>query len=358
MKVGILGAGNWGTTLAMLVANTHAPVQIWCRNEAIQDEINTQHTNRRYVPGVLPSAIHASTDLLQVVASSELLFVVLPTNVFRKIAFEVGKVLKGDQIVVSASKGMEVGRGNVPSSKTMSDVFQEETCCKKIGVLSGPNIALDILRGDPSGTVIASHYEEVIDQVISVLQQPKFKVYANRDLKGVEIAGALKNTIAIAAGIAHGLGLQQNAKAFLLTRGIAEMSRLGQFLGAQPETFYGMAGIGDLIATCFSENSRNNRFGRALAAGKKPKDIFDEIQMVVEGVHTTSAVYELSQKFNIFMPITQAMYRILYENALPQEEIKTLMQARIKYEGEERDLRYSDQTHALIHKYPIPEYLL
>ncbi|MBI4040297.1 MAG: NAD(P)-dependent glycerol-3-phosphate dehydrogenase [Deltaproteobacteria bacterium] len=354
LPVGVIGGGSWGTTLAALIAATEHPVKLWCRDSKVVQEINAQHTNQAYTGAYLLSGyIQATTEIKEVITTCDLIFMVIPSRSFRSIAFEVGKWIQGNQLLVSATKGLEL-----PRVKTMSEVLKEETCCKKIGVLSGPNIATDILQGDPSGTVIASPYQEVIERVRDVLNQPRFKVYGNKDIRGTEMAGALKNIIAISCGIAEGMGLKNNAKSFLITRGMMEMSRYGCFFGGELQTFYGLSGMGDLIATCFSPHSRNQTLGRHIAQGQKVEDAVKKIQGVVEGMYSTQAVFHMAKKFHIFMPITESIYRILFEGATVENEIKYLMEVRIKFEEGSLRTSYADLTHTLIPKYPIPEYLL
>lgn len=351
---GVVGTGNWGTTVAQLLAQAGSSVVLWGRNREVVDEINKRHTNVKFTKHLnISTAVRATIDLREVVTQADLIFIAVPSKAFREIAFALGQFVQGDQILISCTKGIETN-----SCKLMTEILLEETCCKKVGALSGPNIAHEIIERDPSGAVIASHYQEVIERVIQSLQQPLFKLYGNRDVKGVEIGGALKNIIAIASGVATGLGFENNSKAFLITRGILEVSRYGAFWGANPETFLGLSGIGDLVATCYSAHSRNNTFGRMIAMGKKMNEILKDIHMVVEGVYTTEAVYGLSQKFNIFMPISAGVYRLIFEGAGIEEVIKDLMAVRTRYEGEEDRTRLSDIQHMLINKYPIPEYFL
>lgn len=352
--IGVVGSGNWGTTLAHLIGQAGHPVIVWSRNPNIVQEINHQRTNQAYTPGLkISDQVLATPTLKDVAARCELIFVVLPSKSFREVVSQLGDNVGGDQILVSGTKGIEN-----KTFRTMSEILKEETCCKKVGALSGPNIATEIIQGDPSGCVIASSYQEVIDKVIDVIQQPLFKIYGNKDIKGVEIGGALKNIIAIACGMATGLNRGNNAKAFLMTRGLVEMARYGRFLGANPDTFYGLSGIGDLIATCYSQHSRNQTFGRELAKGKVMSEILDNIHMVVEGVYTVQAAYTVAKKFNIFMPITEGIYKILFEQARVQDVIRDLMAVRIKFEDERHKDDFSNIKHMLVHKYPIPEYLL
>ncbi|HBQ21055.1 MAG: hypothetical protein A2Z91_09400 [Deltaproteobacteria bacterium GWA2_38_16] len=352
--IGVLGSGNWGTTLANLIAQRGQSVLLWSRNPSTVQEINHSKTNQKYTPGLkILDSIHATSSMKEVAESCELIFVVVPSKVFREVSQELGTYVSGDQILVSGTKGIEN-----KTFRMMCDILKEETCCKKVGALSGPNIATEIIQGDPSGSVIASHYNEVIERVMGALQQPLFKMYGNKDVKGVEIGGALKNIIAIASGIATGLHLGNNSKAFLISRGIVEISRYGKFFGADPKTFFGLSGIGDLMATCYSEHSRNNTFGRKLASGQTMDDILKASNMVIEGIYTVQAVQALAQKFNIFMPISAGIYRVLYENANLKEVIRDLMSVRVTYESEDFKEDVSHITHMLVNKYPIPEHFL
>ncbi len=328
--MGVIGAGNWGTTVASLIATAGFQVLLWARNSSLVQEINEQRTNKKYTPHLklLPS-IHATGEIKEVSDHCEVIFVIVPSHSFREVSHALGNYVGGDQILVSGTKGIEN-----QTFRLMTEILKEETCCKKVGALSGPNIADEILRGQPSGAVIASEYNEVIDKVIEVLLQPLFKVYASKDVVGVETGGALKNIIAIASGIATGLGLETNSKAFLVTRGLVEVSRYGSFFGAQPQTFLGLSGMGDIVTTCFSMHSRNNTFGRMLAAGKKKEDILKEIKMVVEGVYTTESAYTIAHRFNIRMPITDGLYKILFENGNVNEVLKELMAVRMKFEDD------------------------
>ena len=353
MKVGVLGTGNWGTTVAHLLAQGDSEVLLWGRSQIQVDEINKNRTNKKYTKDLkISSGVKATTSLQEVATQCKIIFIVIPSQVFRFVAHDVGQWAGGDQILVSGTKGIEN-----TTYRFMTDILREETCCRKIGVLSGPNIADEINRNHPGGAVIASYYNEVIDSVMELFKLPLFKVYAHKDVRGVEIGGALKNIVAIASGITTGLGYETNSKAFLVTRGLAEISRFGKFFGANPQTFLGLSGMGDIVTTCFSMSSRNNTFGRLLSQGKTVEHIQEEIGMVVEGVATTKAVYEISKKFMIRMPITEGLYKILFENAPLAHVLKNLMEVRMKFEDEGYKQELSEIQHMLVDKYPNPEYL-
>jgi len=350
MKVGVLGTGNWGTTVAHLLAQGDSEVLLWGRSQIQVDEINKNRTNKKYTKDLkISSGVKATTSLQEVATQCKIIFIVIPSQVFRFVAHDVGQWAGGDQILVSGTKGIEN-----TTYRFMTDILREETCCRKIGVLSGPNIADEINRNHPGGAVIASYYNEVIDSVMELFKLPLFKVYAHKDVRGVEIGGALKNIVAIASGITTGLGYETNSKAFLVTRGLAEISRFGKFFGANPQTFLGLSGMGDIVTTCFSMSSRNNTFGRLLSQGKTVEHIQEEIGMVVA---TTKAVYEISKKFMIRMPITEGLYKILFENAPLAHVLKNLMEVRMKFEDEGYKQELSEIQHMLVDKYPNPEYL-
>lgn len=307
MPVAVLGGGNWGTTLAHLCALAGADVRFWLRNEACADEIRTHHTNRRYTGDAkLAESIRPTTQLVDAVRGARVVIAVIPSSASRSVIRELGATLLGDQILVHATKGLELDSG-----KTISQMIREETAVKKIGVLSGPNIATEILRGLPAATVVASHYPEVVEVAQAALTSARFRVYANDDVVGVELGGALKNIIAIGSGIVSGLGLGENTRGLLMTRGLAEIARFAVHYGARPLTLAGLSGMGDLVVTCSSVHSRNYRVGLGLAAQKPLAQILEELGMVAEGVRTTRIVHKLAERERLDMPITSALMRVL-----------------------------------------------
>ena len=307
--VTVIGGGSFGTTIAYLLAANQANVKLWLRDETVVNSINTQRTNPRYTPGViLPSAIYATSDLEEAIKDSSLIFVSIPSKSFRKVATEIGKYVKGDQILITTTKGFEQG-----TFKSMSEVLGEETSCLKIGVLSGPNFASEILSGKPVGSVIASRFDEVIEKVQEALGGKSIRIYGNEDVCGVELAGALKNIYAICSGVIQAGGFGENAKSLMIARALSEMSRFAYYFKANPSTFLGLAGVGDLIATCNSELSRNFRIGKKIIEGLTLEEAMASIGQVAEGVFTLKAVKEKADSLGIDMPLVNATYKIVYE---------------------------------------------
>ena len=308
-NVTVVGGGSFGTAMAYLLAANNEKVKIWLRDETIVKSINTLHENSRYASGVtLPSSIMATTNLEYAIADSSVIFVSIPSKAFRKVAAEIGKYVKGDQMLISTTKGFEQ-----ESFKSMTEVLAEETSCLKIGALSGPNFAFEILSGMPVGSVIASRFNEVIEKVQEVLGGKSIRIYGNEDVGGVELAGALKNIYAICAGIIQAGGFGENAKSLMIARALSEMSRFAFYFKANPSTFVGLAGVGDLIATCNSELSRNFRIGRKIVEGLSLDEAIISIGQVAEGVYTLKAVKEKADTLGIEMPIVNATYKIVYE---------------------------------------------
>lgn len=319
--VAVLGAGNWGTTVALLVTIAGRPVKLWTREVNQRDEINREHTNRRYTGDhTLPESLVATSDLADAVLGAELILDIIPSKGFRSVARELGTLVTPDQILVHGTKGLELG-----THERMSEIVLQETCLRQIGVLSGPNIANEILQSLPAGTVVASRFPRVLEVATAALSSPRMRVFQNDDVLGVELAGAFKNVVAIAAGIAHAMGLGDNAKAMLVTRGITEMAKLAVALGAQPSTFFGMAGIGDLVVTCASPYSRNGRLGAALAQGKTLKEAQESLGMVAEGVNTARTMHELAREAHLDLPLTAHVFKVLYEGLAPRDALRELM---------------------------------
>jgi len=319
--VAVLGAGNWGSAIANLIACNGHDVLLWCRRQEQADELNNEHTNQHYVPGLrLSDRIRATSVLRECVERVPLLFMVVPSKAFRDVCREAGEIVTPEQLLIHATKGFEAG-----THARMSQIIRQETCIKQLGVLSGPNIAQEIVEGRPSGTVVASKFPRLIAEALKVLVSPRFRVYSGDDVAGVELCGALKNVVAIAAGIASQLQLGENARALLITRGLAEMRRLSDALGARAETCGGVAGLGDLIVTCSSPLSRNNRVGAALARGEKLPDIIDRLGMVAEGVNTARVAHEIIARHSLEAPVFEAVHRIVHQGESPQEALSHLM---------------------------------
>ncbi|MCK4306735.1 NAD(P)-dependent glycerol-3-phosphate dehydrogenase [candidate division WOR-3 bacterium] len=314
MKVSILGAGNWGTTLAIMLSNK-IPVTLWTIEKIEGRE------NKKYLPSYkIPPNVNITTDLKETIAGSKLLVFALPSQAMREVTQEVSP--ESHTILLSVAKGIET-----PTLERMSEILELETGVSpdKICVLSGPNIAREVVRGIPASCVCASANEDSAKVVQKLFSSPAFRVYTSTDVLGVELGGALKNVIALAAGICDGLGLGVNTKGALLTRGIREITRLGAQMGADPLTFAGLSGIGDLITTSFSKDSRNRQVGEQIGQGKTLREILNGMVEVAEGVSTTQAAVKLSEKHKVPMPITREVYAILFNGKPPRDGIRDLM---------------------------------
>ena len=329
-KVTVVGAGAWGTTLALLAARAGCAVSLFVRDPGRARDIAAARHNERAQPGVeLPDAIHVTADLAGACAGASAIVVAVSSQSMR----ETGRALAahaGAAVVVSAAKGLERG-----SFKRMTEVLREElpaTTAARVCALSGPNLAREIALGRPAVTVIAGPDLAAAERVRDLLMSPQFRCYTNEDVIGVEMAGALKNIVAIGAGMADGLDAGDNAKAAFLTRGIAEIARLGIAVGAQPLTFAGLAGLGDLVATCASPLSRNHRVGRELVTGRSLPEILAGMEQVAEGVTTTEVAYTLGRQLGVALPITEQTYAVLFEGRSPLAAITELMGREPKHE--------------------------
>lgn len=326
-KISVIGAGAWGTTIALLAAENKHSVILWSFEEEVTKTINSLRENKKYLNGFqLPQNIEATSDIKKA-ADTEMLILVTPSQYLRGTLKKFAKFLQKDSIVVSAVKGLEI-----ETQKTMSAVIKEEINYNDLTVLSGPNISKEIAKGLPAATVAASSNIEFAKAVQLALNSTRFRVYTNSDVVGTELGGALKNVISIAAGVADGLALGNNAKSALMVRGIAEITRLGVAMGGRAETFAGLSGIGDLITTCSSTLSRNHTLGVEIAKGRKLSEILTKMYDVAEGVPTAKAARELSKKMKIEMPITEEVYAVLYEDKDPFKAISSLMQRDLKNE--------------------------
>ncbi|MFC0014688.1 MULTISPECIES: NAD(P)H-dependent glycerol-3-phosphate dehydrogenase [Allobacillus] len=324
-KVTVLGAGSWGTALAMVLAHNGHDVRLWSHRKEQADEINNQHTNDKYLPGIeLPDKITGYHDLKQALESSEAVLVVVPTKAIRDVIKQAKQYLTSDQVLMHASKGIEP-----ETHKRISEMMTEELgeqLGEKVVVLSGPSHAEEVALQQPTTVTVSSLKSTEAEKAQDLFMNNVFRVYTNEDFIGVEIGGALKNIIALGAGISDGLGYGDNAKAALMTRGLAEMAKLGVKLGATPLTFAGLTGIGDLIVTCTSQHSRNYRAGFMLGEGYELSDVLDKMGMVVEGVRTTKAVHQLAEIEAVEMPITSGIYELLFEGKDPRQVVDDLMQ--------------------------------
>ena len=316
----MVGAGSWGTTIATLVSQNTA-TSLWTRRLDLAEEINTQHLNSTYLGGyMLPLGLEASVDLEHLVKHADVIVMAVPSQGFRHIAQQVAKYVAAGVPVMSLSKGLE--------SETllrMSEVLEAELPNNPRAVLSGPNLAHEILQGQPAASVIACDDETVALKLQELFSRPTFRLYTNRDVIGCEVGGVVKNVIAIAAGISQGFGFGDNAKATLVTRGLAEMSRLGIALGAQPLTFSGLAGLGDIMATCTSMQSRNTQVGVRLGKGESIATIVDSMNMVAEGVKSSSAVVKLARRHGVEMPIAEQVALVCEGAKSAEESLRDLM---------------------------------
>lgn len=336
-SIAVIGAGSWGTALAIVLANNNYTVDLLTRTEENKNEINNQRTNHRYLKNTtIPTNITAYTEFPDVLANKKYVVIVVPSHAMRETAKAIKPYINEDTIVVHATKGLEID-----SHKRMSEIIEEEIpflLKEHILVLSGPSHAEEVILRLPTTVVIAGKSVSIAEQVQDLFINASFRVYTNTDIIGVEIAGALKNIIALGAGLVDGLQFGDNAKAALMTRGLAEIARLGIELGANPLTFSGLAGVGDLVVTCTSKHSRNWRAGYMLGQGKDLDTILADMGMVVEGVKTTKAAYFLSSRKNVQMPITNELYMVLFEHKSPKAAAEDLM-GRVKtHEIEETHL--------------------
>lgn len=322
--VAVLGAGNWGTTLAHLAGANGHDVRLWAREEATCRVINEEHRHPSAAPGLsLDVRVVAHTDLRSCVREARCVMLVVPAQSFREVARALGDHLAPSQVVLHATKGIELG-----SHLRMTEILAEETCAKIVGVLGGPNLAREIARGEPAGTVLASRFPRAVAVARNVFGSPRFMVFRSDDVVGVELAGALKNVVALAAGMAKGMGLGENAKAFLIARGLAEISALAAAMGARQNTLAGLAGVGDLIATCASSESRNHRVGVALARGDSLAVAVAALGMVAEGVPTATAAAELATRYGVETPLLHKVRCVLHEGLAPRDALEQLLALR------------------------------
>ncbi|WP_258359023.1 NAD(P)H-dependent glycerol-3-phosphate dehydrogenase [Moorella sulfitireducens (nom. illeg.)] len=327
--IAVIGAGSWGTALAVLLARKGFQVNLWARRPEIVSELDKTKENKGYLPGVkLPAGIRPEHDLRTVSRGADLVVLSVPSHAVRLTARQIKNFLPQETIIVNTAKGLEL-----ETKKRLSEVLAEEGF-NRVAVLSGPSHAEEVGRSLPTTVVVAAADKNTAEYVQDIFIDPTFRVYTNPDLIGVEFGGALKNIIALATGIADGLGLGDNARAALMTRGMAEITRLGVALGGKAMTFAGLSGIGDLIVTCTSMYSRNRRAGIQLGQGRPLAEVLSGMGMVVEGVRTTAAARELARQHKIRMPITEEIYRVLYEDKPARECVATLMERPRTHEVE------------------------
>jgi glycerol-3-phosphate dehydrogenase (NAD(P)+) len=318
VNVTVLGAGAWGTALARLLSQSGPTVTLWGNDKGRLEVLRNSRRNEAYLPGIpLPNALKMEGDLRCAIKDAEIIVTAVPSKSFRQVTSQIGE---HSGIVVSVTKGIEHETG-----LTMCGVLSQTTPRAKTAALSGPTFALEVARGIPTAIVAASNDAATASTVQEVFHRPEFRVYTSPDLLGVELGGALKNVIAIAAGVCDGLGFGDNSKAALITRAMAEVRRLGVACGAQAETFTGLSGLGDLTVTCFSKLSRNRGFGERLGRGEKLADVFTSMSSVVEGYPTSYSAYELARKHQISTPVIDEVYRMLYEGKDVARGVRDLM---------------------------------
>ncbi len=327
MKIAVLGAGSWGTTLAKLLAEKENEIRLWVYEKELVEAIKKERENRVYLPGYkLPENIYPTNSLKEAVAACDMILSVVPSHAVRDV-FTSLKGFMPDVPVVSATKGITTDTLQTVS-QVLGEVLPLALTHKRFAVISGPSFAKEVAQKHPTAVTIACPNEVLAKELQALFFRAYFRVYTNVDVVGVEIGGSLKNVIAIATGCADGLGFGHNTRAALITRGLAEIKRLGMAMGAQAPTFYGLSGIGDLVLTCTGELSRNRTLGYRLGQGVKLKDTFSELSgrgMVAEGVKTAKAARELAKKYNVSMPITQEVFSLLYEEKDVQQVVHDLM---------------------------------
>lgn len=334
-RIGVVGGGSWGTALANLLASKGTPVDWWIYEPDLCEQILSLRENSLFLPGIrLSENLHPSNDLGHVVREKDLVLIVVPSHVMRSVTLRMAEHLGAGAVVVSASKGIEND-----TLLTMSGVIHEtigDLESARFAVLSGPSFAVEVAKGVPTVVTVASADPQCAQKVQHIFATPVFRVYTNGDIIGVELGGAVKNVIAIAAGMVDGLGLGLNTRAALITRGLAEITRLGRAMGANPQTLGGSAGLGDLVLTCTGDLSRNHTVGKKIGQGVRLQDLLSEMRMVAEGVKTARSVYYLSLRMNVEMPICQAVYRILHEDLAPRHAVQELMTRDLKNELDEQ----------------------
>jgi len=333
-KIAVVGAGSWGTAIADLLAYKGYQVDLWVFEKEVRDHIEKFHENKLFLPDhMLAPNLSSSNDLAAVVSDKNLIVIVVPSHVMRAVTQKMAGHLSAGTIITSASKGIEQ-----KTHLTMSGVIKEnlpEVGADRMAVISGPSFAREVAQRMPTSVTVACQDPEIAAVVQHVFATAYFRVYTSDDVVGVELGGSVKNVIAIASGILDGLGMGLNTRAALITRGMTEVRRLGLHLGANPRTFTGLAGFGDLVLTCTGNLSRNYTVGIKLGKGKKLKQILDEMHMVAEGIKTAKSVYNFSRKLGVEMPICHEIYRILYEDLAPKEAVYRLMTRSLKQELDE-----------------------
>ena len=331
--IAVLGAGSWGTALAVSLARAGRRTILWVRRESMAEAIRRDRHNPTYLPEVrIPGTVRVTTEFATAARGGKLWVLATPSHVIRSIAHRLRPFADRERTVVSVAKGIE-NDTLMTTTQVLSSVLAPAIPPDCIGVLSGPSHAEEVGQGKPTTLVAAAHDRKVAEHIQQVFMSPRLRVYVNEDVLGVEIGGSVKNVISIAAGISDGIGYGDNAKAALIARGMAEVQRLGVAMGAHPETFAGLAGIGDLVVTCTSRHSRNRYLGEQIGRGFSLRQAEASMQMVAEGVRTTASVSALARRYDVEMPITEAVYAILFEGKRPADAVQELMARSAKKES-------------------------
>lgn len=331
-KISIIGAGSFGTALSIVLGHSGFPVTLWAREKEIVEKINADSKNPSYITDVtLPESVSASHSLEEALKDADIVLYATPSHAMRNVAQQTKEYLRGDEIVVSVAKGIEKDT-LMTASQILADVLDGKVLEDQIGVLTGPSHAEEVSLFKPTTVVAAAYSKRVAGIIQETFMTPMFRVYVNHDIVGVEIGGALKNIMAIAAGVVDGAELGDNAKAALITRGLHEMKRMGMAMGASQDTFSGLTGMGDLIVTCTSEHSRNRYVGYHIGKGESLDEIISGMNMVAEGVKTTGSVYQWAVKNGVEMPITKAVHQVLFEGVDAKDALYQLMTRNPKEE--------------------------
>ncbi|HNJ98822.1 MAG TPA: NAD(P)H-dependent glycerol-3-phosphate dehydrogenase [Ilumatobacteraceae bacterium] len=329
INVAVIGAGSWGTTVAALAA-VNTPTVLWARRPELAEAINNEHVNRDYLAQfTLPEQLRSTSSLAEAVGTADVLVMAVPSHGYRDVAVEAAQHLRPWVPVVSLTKGLERS-----SRKRMSEVTRDEMPGHPVAVMTGPNLAKEILAGQPAASVVAIDNADIANELQRIFSRPSLRVYTNTDVVGCEVGGVVKNVIAIAAGMAEGMGFGDNTRATLITRGLAEMTRLGIAMGGHASTFSGLAGMGDLIATCSSKQSRNNMVGNQLGEGRTIEEVLGAMNMVAEGVKSSPSVLDLARRYGVDMPITEQVVAVCHQGRAARDALGALMQRTRKSEME------------------------
>lgn len=336
-KISVIGSGSWGTAVAIMLAENGHNVKLWSYFKEESEALSKYRENRPFLPGVIiPENVSFTSDITEC-GGADITITASPSHAMRNTARQLSQVVEKGQIILNISKGLEEG-----TNSTISQILKEEMPDCRIAVMSGPSHAEEVSRGIATTNVVATEDEKAAEFIQDIMMSRHFRVYTNPDVMGVELGGSLKNVIALCAGILDGMGLGDNTKAALMTRGIVEMSRLGKAMGAKEETFNGLSGIGDLIVTCTSMHSRNRRAGILIGQGMSVDEAQKEVKMVVEGVRTCRAAKALAEKYNVEMPIVEQAYMVLFEGLKPRQAVDNLMSREKKHESERAFLQIED----------------